>query len=160
MHQIVLRRRSCPLSVCASQSDRRRRPLLLRVVLFQWPIPAGRARSLVGLMEHKVHFVVAALGRDCDPFTLHIYASFAEQERKLISERCKAVMLALRLQGRKFGVQLRSKSWQRRISTMGLAALTKAADEHAEAHRLHIEWRYASRECTGSLLAFAPRPTD
>jgi len=42
------------------------------------------------LMEHKVHFVVAALGRDCDAFTLHIYASLAEQERKTISERTKA----------------------------------------------------------------------
>ena len=40
-------------------------------------------------MEHKVHFVVAALGRDCDDFTLHIYASLAEQERKMISERTK-----------------------------------------------------------------------
>jgi DNA invertase Pin-like site-specific DNA recombinase len=45
---------------------------------------------ITGLMEHKVHFVVAALGRDVDDFTLHIYASLAEQERKLISERCKA----------------------------------------------------------------------
>jgi DNA invertase Pin-like site-specific DNA recombinase len=43
---------------------------------------------ITGLMEHRVHFVVAALGRDCDEFTLHIYASLAEQERKLISERC------------------------------------------------------------------------
>src|SRR3984893_1338703 len=42
---------------------------------------------ITGLMEHKVHFVVAALGRDCDEFTLHIYASLAEQERKMISER-------------------------------------------------------------------------
>src|SRR5438067_11797913 len=41
---------------------------------------------ITGLMEHKVHFVVAALGRDCDDFTLHIYASLAEQERKMISE--------------------------------------------------------------------------
>jgi DNA invertase Pin-like site-specific DNA recombinase len=38
-------------------------------------------------MEHKVHFIVAALGRDCDDFTLHIYTSLAEQERKMISER-------------------------------------------------------------------------
>ena len=30
------------------------------------------------LMEHKVHFLVAQLGRDCDEFTLHIYASLAE----------------------------------------------------------------------------------
>ena len=45
---------------------------------------------ITGLMEHKVHFMVAALGRDCDSFTLHIYASLAEQERKMISERTKA----------------------------------------------------------------------
>ena len=45
---------------------------------------------ITGLMEHQVHFIVAALGRDCDDFTLHIYASLAEQERKLISERIKA----------------------------------------------------------------------
>ena len=91
-------------------------------------------------MEHKVHFVVAALGRDCDEFTLHIYASLAEQERKLISERCAAAVLVAKLQGKKFGVQLRSKAWQRRISAMGRAALLNAANEHAEAHRLNIEW--------------------
>jgi DNA invertase Pin-like site-specific DNA recombinase len=38
---------------------------------------------ITGLMEHRVHFMVAALGRDCDAFTLHIYASLAEQERKM-----------------------------------------------------------------------------
>src|ERR1700694_134411 len=43
-----------------------------------------------GLMEHRVHFIVAALGRDCDHFVLHIYASLAEQERRLVSERNKA----------------------------------------------------------------------
>jgi DNA invertase Pin-like site-specific DNA recombinase len=48
---------------------------------------------ITGLMEHEVHFIVAALGRDCDDFTLHIYASLAEQERKMISERL--VMLIL-----------------------------------------------------------------
>jgi len=39
---------------------------------------------IAGLMEHKVPFVVAALGRDCDEFTLHIYASLGVQERKMI----------------------------------------------------------------------------
>ena len=34
-----------------------------------------------------MHFIVATLGQDRDHFTLHIYASLAEQERKLISER-------------------------------------------------------------------------
>jgi DNA invertase Pin-like site-specific DNA recombinase len=43
------------------------------------------------LMEHRVHFIVAELGKDRDDFTLHIWASLAEQERKLISERQKPV---------------------------------------------------------------------
>jgi len=61
---------------------------------------------ITGLMEHKVHFVVAALGRDCDHFTLHIYASLAEQERKMISERIKAALAASKRRGRKFGLAL------------------------------------------------------
>ena len=46
---------------------------------------------IAGLMEHKVHFMVAAFGRDVDDFTLHIYASIAEQERKMISERVREI---------------------------------------------------------------------
>jgi DNA invertase Pin-like site-specific DNA recombinase len=61
-----------------------------------------------GLMEHKVHFIVAAFGRDCDTFTLHIYASIAEQERKMISERIKAAKAASKARGQKFGFALRS----------------------------------------------------
>jgi len=47
---------------------------------------------ITGLMGHRVHFIVAALARDCDHFVLHIHASLAEGERKLISERCKAAL--------------------------------------------------------------------
>jgi len=49
---------------------------------------------ITGLMEHRVHFIVAYLGRGCDDFTLHIYASLAEHERKMISERVKAAQAA------------------------------------------------------------------
>lgn len=97
---------------------------------------------ITGLMEHKVHFVVAALGRDCDEFTLHIYASLAEQERKMISERCKASAAAMKLRGVKFGMARRSKAWQRRVSALGRAAIIKATQEWAEAHRPHIEWAF------------------
>jgi len=55
---------------------------------------------IAGLMEHKIHFAVAALGKDCDHFVLHIYASLAEQERKLISERVKSAVLQ-KLRGQK-----------------------------------------------------------
>jgi DNA invertase Pin-like site-specific DNA recombinase len=40
-----------------------------------------------GLMVNRVPFIVAELGPDVDPFLLHLYASLAEKERALISER-------------------------------------------------------------------------
>lgn len=42
-----------------------------------------------GLMAQKVAFVVAELGPDVDPFMLHIWAAFAEAERRKISQRTK-----------------------------------------------------------------------
>ena len=90
-----------------------------------------------------MHFVVAALGRDCDDFTLHIYASLAEQERKMISERIKA---ALARSKNKLGLRnpmKRSKAFRRRLRTLSAAALRKAAMERAEAYRVHIEWAFS-----------------
>jgi hypothetical protein len=43
-----------------------------------------------GLMAQRVPFIVAELGRDVDPFMLHLYAALAEKERRLTSERTKA----------------------------------------------------------------------
>ena len=42
---------------------------------------------VAGLMAQRVPFIVAELGRDADPFMLHLYAALAEKERRLISER-------------------------------------------------------------------------
>src|SRR5262249_9326535 len=69
-----------------------------------------------------------------------IYASLAEQERKLISERNKAAAAARRRRGLKFGFALRSRAWRRYVSTLACASLKKAAMERAEAYRAHIEW--------------------
>lgn len=90
-----------------------------------------------GLMEHRVHFIVAALGRDCDKFTLHIYASLAEQERKMISERVKAAMARSK---RTLGFRARSKAYCRRMCALANAAKRRAVMERAEAYRMHIEW--------------------
>jgi DNA invertase Pin-like site-specific DNA recombinase len=49
---------------------------------------------IAGLMAQRVPFVVAELGRDADPFMLHLYAALAEKERRLISERTKAALAA------------------------------------------------------------------
>ena len=45
---------------------------------------------IAGLMAQRVPFIVTALGRNVDPFTLHIYAALAEQERRMISQRTSA----------------------------------------------------------------------
>jgi DNA invertase Pin-like site-specific DNA recombinase len=95
---------------------------------------------ITGLMEHKVHFIVAALGKDRDDFVLHIYASLAEQERKMISERIKA---ALARSKKKLGFQMparRTKAFRRRLRILVNAGIRKAAMERAEACRVHIEW--------------------
>jgi DNA invertase Pin-like site-specific DNA recombinase len=55
------------------------------------------------LMQHRTPFIVAELGADTDPFLLHIYASLAEKERRLISERTKAGLAAAKRRGKKLG---------------------------------------------------------
>ena len=109
---------------------------------------------IAGLMEHKVHFVVAQFGRDVDHFTLHIYASIAEQERKMISERVRAATLIAMSQGRKFGLQLRPKSWQRKVSALGRAALVREANDRAQAYRVYIEWALQQPGREGRLISF------
>jgi DNA invertase Pin-like site-specific DNA recombinase len=56
-----------------------------------------------GLMAQRVPFIVAELGRDADPFMLHLYAALAEKERRLISERTKAALAAKRAAGAQLG---------------------------------------------------------
>jgi DNA invertase Pin-like site-specific DNA recombinase len=114
--------RSCPLVV--SRIDR-----LSRNVHF-----------ISGLMEHRVHFIVAALGGDRDDFTLHLWASLAEHERKLISGRIKSAFAAAKARGRKFGMARHSKTRRRQICALANAAKSKAALERAEAYRPYLEW--------------------
>ena len=54
-------------------------------------------------MAQRVPFIVAELGRDADPFMLHLYAALAEKERRLISERTKAALAAKKASGAKLG---------------------------------------------------------
>jgi DNA invertase Pin-like site-specific DNA recombinase len=70
-------------SVCVAKLDR-----LSRDVHF-----------ISGLMTQKVPFIVCALGRNVDPFMLHIYAALAEQERLMISQRTAAGLQAAKERG-------------------------------------------------------------
>lgn len=74
-------------SVCVARLDR-----LSRDVHF-----------ISGLMSQRIPFIVAALGRNVDPFALHIWAALAQQERLLISQRTKAGLAAAKARGVKLG---------------------------------------------------------
>lgn len=56
-----------------------------------------------GLMAHGVEFIACELGRQSDPFMLHLFAALAEKERALISERTTAALKALKARGVKLG---------------------------------------------------------
>lgn len=56
-----------------------------------------------GLMVHGVEFIACELGRQSDPFMLHLFAALAEKERALISERTSAALAALKRRGAKLG---------------------------------------------------------
>lgn len=56
-----------------------------------------------GLMAERVEFIVTELGRQADPFVLHLFAALAEKERQLISERTRAGLAAAKARGVKLG---------------------------------------------------------
>src|SRR5436190_13310576 len=77
------------------------------------------------LMTQRVPFIVAELGRDADPFMLHLYAALAEKERRLISERTKAGLSAKKASGMQLG-NIRNLGF---AGAVGRAVQIKAANE-------------------------------
>ena len=65
----------------------------LHALLPAHPLPVARQgldQSPLAHREHeRVPLIVAQLGRNVDPFILHIYAALAEKERAMISERTR-----------------------------------------------------------------------
>jgi DNA invertase Pin-like site-specific DNA recombinase len=92
------------------------------------------------LMAQRVEFIVAELGRQSDAFVLHVWASLAQQERKMISDRTKAALAAAKARGVRLG--RRSKRELRAIGKIGNAAVSAAAAARDEAVRWAVEPLY------------------
>lgn len=88
------------------------------------------------LMKRRVEFIVTALGRQADPFVLHLYAALAEKERQLISERTRAGLAAAKARGVKLGSQGRAVSPEQ-YQRAGAAQVARA-DEFAKSARPHL----------------------
>jgi DNA invertase Pin-like site-specific DNA recombinase len=80
-----------PVLTAALATARKRRVYVLVSKLDRL---SRRVDQISRLMAQRVPFVVAELGIDVDPFTLHIYAALAEKERRFIGERTKAALQA------------------------------------------------------------------
>lgn len=94
-----------------------------------------------GLMVQQVEFIVAELGRQADPFVLHLYAALAEKERQLISSRTKAGLQAARKKGKALGTAARAASSEQLIRAG--AASAARADEFARTMRPHVRMAMA-----------------
>jgi DNA invertase Pin-like site-specific DNA recombinase len=86
-----------------------------------------------GLMAQRVEFIVCDLGRQADPFVLHLYAALAEKERGMISARTIAGLAAAKARGTKIGMSAMSKTAQSKIRKLASAAKGRAADGRAKA---------------------------
>lgn len=81
-----------------------------------------------GLMANRVPFVVAELGPNVDPFMLHIYASLAEKERTLISERTRHALQEAKKRGVKLGGPKLAEAQQKSMEVRMAQAAAFAAN--------------------------------
>jgi DNA invertase Pin-like site-specific DNA recombinase len=92
-----------------------------------------------GLMGERVEFIVTELGRQADPFILHLFAALAEKERALISERTRAGLQAAKRRGQKLGSHAKPRAVVLRSARKGAAVQRQQAQERAEGLRWSIE---------------------
>jgi DNA invertase Pin-like site-specific DNA recombinase len=91
---------------------------------------------IAGLMANRVEFIVTELGRQADPFVLHLYAALAQKERQLISSRTRDGLQAAKRKGKALGTAARAASTEQ-LEKAGIASAARA-DEFAKTMRPHV----------------------
>lgn len=91
-----------------------------------------------GLMAHRVEFIVTDLGRQADPFVLHLYAALAEKERTMIATRTAAGLRAAKRRGTRLGMDGKTSAQQKAIAVAGAEANKAAAVERLKPLKLSI----------------------
>jgi DNA invertase Pin-like site-specific DNA recombinase len=105
-----------------------------------------------GLMANRVEFIVTELGRQADPFVLHLFAALAEKERQLISSRTKQGLQAAKAKGRVLGAAARKASPEQLVRAG--AASAARADQFARDSRLLVS---GAMRATNNNLTIAAR---
>ena len=83
------------------------------------------------LMKRRVPFICTDLGMDADPFMLHLFASLAEKERRLISERTRSALKAAKARGATLGWASPTRQDRAQATAHSVAVRVARADEHA-----------------------------
>src|SRR6476619_6684384 len=90
-------------------------------------------RFIAELQESRVKFVCADMP-DANELTIHIFASLAQHERKVISERTKRALQAAKARGQQLGNPNGARALQRarKGNKAAVAELRAKADRHAQ----------------------------
>ncbi len=110
-----------------------------------------------GLMAERVEFIVTELGRQADPFILHLFAALAEKERSLIAERTRAGLKAAKRRGQRLGTRAKTRAAVKRQAEAGGQAVADSALAWAKSNRWAVE---AALKEAGSYLGAARLLTE
>lgn len=83
------------------------------------------------LMASRVAFIVTELGINADPFTLHIRAALAQEERRMIAARTKAALAVAKARGVQLGGDRGHRPATPPDATLATVARQAAADQRA-----------------------------
>jgi DNA invertase Pin-like site-specific DNA recombinase len=129
-HDALALRPKLKAAMCAAKAAR------CEVVVAKLDRLSRDVAFIANLMVERVPFIVAALGRNVDPFVLHIYAALAQQERHMISQRTKAGLATAKAKGKVLG---KPKGYQMKDAAkgrvLGAAANAEKAIAFAESLR-------------------------